>query len=328
MSLVTQAAQMSNDIILNGKVFTNNTKLSKEHAIFAAYHSTLYSGNPPREGKLSTTTIIGSVKQALMAIKYSSEETGPEDVSNLIASAKGTAMHNGLTAALQAYDSNYVCEKRIEREVADWKISGEFDVLTPDKQIKDFKFVSNYNIKKLIEDKQALQPEWTLEDMYTKAPTYFKYVAQLSIYRYLLNDPEVKMYGSILFSLNNGSDMGKYTIDQEVTFPLRPMEEVHEFLVDRVNQIKAHIAAGTIPPCSDVERGYTPGEWKLSRVGSTGKEQTVRGSKCNSAAELSEFTRLNGRPGDKQIIIPAKYALCGYCKFKTVCDQYIPPVED
>ena len=328
MSTIAQAAMQSNDIILNGKVFTNNTKLSKEHAIFAAYHSTLYSGNPPREGKLSTTTIIGSVKQALMAIKYSSEETGPEDVSNLMASAKGTAMHNGLTAALQAYDSNYVCEKRIEREIEDWKISGEFDVLTPDKQIKDFKFVSNYNIKKLIEDKQALQPEWTLEDMYTKAPTYFKYVAQLSIYRYLLNDPEVKMYGSILFSLNNGSDMGKYTIDQEVTFPLRPMEEVHEFLVDRVKQIKAHIAAGTIPPCSDVERGYTPGEWKLSRVGSTGKEQTVRGSKCNSAAELSDFIRLNGRPGDKSIIIPAKYALCGYCKFKTVCDQYIPPVED
>ena len=328
MSTIAQAAMQSNDIILNGKVFTNNTKLSKEHAIFSAYHSLLYSGNPPREGKLSTTTIIGSVKQALMAIKYSSEETGPEDVSNLIASAKGTAMHNGLTAALQAYDSNYVCEKRIEREVDDWKISGEFDVLTPDKQIKDFKFVSNYNIKKLIEDKQALQPEWTLEDMYTRAPTYFKYVAQLSIYRYLLNDPEVKMYGSILFSLNNGSDMGKYTIDQEVTFPLRPMEEVHEFLVDRVKQIKAHIAAGTIPPCSDVERGYTPGEWKLSRVGSTGKEQTVRGSKCNSAAELSEFTRLNGRPGDKQIIVPPKYALCGYCKFKTVCDQYIPPVED
>ena len=328
MSTIAQAAMLSNDIILNGKVFTNNTKLSKEHAIFAAYHSTLYSGNPPREGKLSTTTIIGSVKQALMAIKYSSEETGPEDVSNLMASAKGTAMHNGLTAALQAYDSNYICEKRIEREVDDWKISGEFDVLTPDKQIKDFKFVSNYNIKKLIEDKQALQPEWTLEDMYTKAPTYFKYVAQLSIYRYLLNDPEVKMYGSILFSLNNGSDMGKYTIDQEVTFPLRPMEEVHEFLVDRVKQIKAHIAAGTIPPCSDVERGYTAGEWKLSRVGSTGKEQTVRGSKCNSAAELSEFTRLNGRPGDKQIVVPPKYALCGYCKFKTVCDQYIPPVED
>lgn len=328
MSLVAQAAQMSNDIVLNGKTFTNNTKLSKEHAIFAAYHSMLYSGNPPREGKLSTTTIIGSVKQALMAIKYSDAETGPQDVSTLMASSKGTAMHNGLTAALQAYDHNYTCEKRIEREVEGWKISGEFDVLTPDKQIKDFKFVSNYNIKMLIEDKQILQPEWTLEEMYVKVPTYFKYVAQLSIYRYLLNDPEVKMYGSILFSLNNGSDMGKYTIDQEVTFPLRPMEEIHEFLVDRVKQIKAHIAAGTMPDCSDVERGYTPGEWKLSRVGTTGKAQTVRGSKCNSASELAEFIRLNGRPGDQQIIIPPKYALCNYCKFTSVCDQFVPVEEE
>ena len=327
MSLVAQAAQMSNDIVLNGKTFTNNTKLSKEHAIFAAYHSMLYSGNPPREGKLSTTTIIGTVKQAIMAIKHA-EDIIVEDVSNLMASAKGTAMHNGLTAALKAYDPNYVCEKRIEREVNGWKISGEFDVLTPDKQIKDFKFVSNYNIKKLIEDKQILQPEWDLEEMYIKVPTYFKYVAQLSIYRYLLNDPEVKHYGSILFSLNNGSDMGKYTIDQEVTFPLRPIEEIHDFLVSRVQQIKDHLAAGTIPDCSEYERGYTPGEWKLSRVGSTGKAQTVRGSKCNSAAELAEFVRLNGRPGDEQIIIPPKYALCGYCKFKNVCDQYVPPVED
>ena len=327
MSIIAQAAKNTTDIEYNGQTFTNNTKLSKEHAIFAAYHSTLYSGNPPREGKLSTTTIIGSVKQALMAIKYSEADTGPQDVSNLMASAKGTAMHNGLTAALQAYDQHYICEKRIEREVEGWKISGEFDVLTPDKQIKDFKFVSNYNIKKLIEDKQILQPEWTLEDMYIKVPTYFKYVAQLSIYRYLLNDPEVKMYGSILFSLNNGSDMGKYTIDQEVTFPLRPMEEIHEFLVGRVKQIKAHLAAGTMPDCSDVERGYTPGEWKLTRVGTTGKAQTVRGSKCNSAAELADFVRLNGRPGDQQVIIPPKYSLCNYCKFTQVCDQFVPTEE-
>ena len=323
MSTIAQAAKNTTDIVFAGKTFTNNTKLSKEHAIFAAYHSTLYSGNPPREGKLSTTTIIGSVRQALMSIKY--PDTGDQDVSNLMASAKGTAMHNGLTAALQAYDQDYVCEKRIEREVNGWKISGEFDVLTPDKQIKDFKFVSNYNIKKLIEDKQLLQPEWTLEDMYIRVPTYFKYVAQLSIYRYLLNDPEVKHYGSILFSLNNGSDMGKYTIDQEVTFPLRPMEEIEEFLFDRVKQIKDHIAAGTIPLCSDYERGYTPGVWKLERFYPTGK-RTVPKSKCNSADELADFVRKSGKPGDIQVTVPPKYSLCEYCKFKSICDQYEPPI--
>jgi hypothetical protein len=325
MSTLAASAQQTKDITINGKTFTNNTNLSKEHAIFASYHSTLYSGNPPREGKLSTTTIIGPLRKAILAIKY--PETGTQDVSTLMASAKGTAMHEGLTQALNAYNVGYTCEKRVEREINGWKISGEFDVLTPDKQIKDFKFVSNYNIKKLIEDKEKLQPEWTLEEMYIHVPTYFKYVAQLSIYKWLLNDPEVKTYGSILFSLNNGSDMGKYTIDQEVTFPLRPMEEIEEFLFDRVQQMKDYLASGEIPLCSNEERGYSPGEWKLQRMGSTGKMATVRGSKCASAADLSEFIRKSGRPGDVEVIIPPKYMLCGYCKFKNVCDQYVP-VED
>ncbi len=253
MSTIAEASQQSRDITIKGVTFTNKGNLSQEHAIFAAYHSLLYSGNPPREGKLSTTTIIGPVRKAILAIQY--PDTGLQDVAELMASAKGTAMHNGLTAALTEHNSGYRCEQRIEREVNGWKISGEFDVLTPDKQIKDLKFVSNYNIKQLIEDKSQLQPEWTLEDMYIKAPTYFKFVAQLSIYKYLENDPELKPYGSILFSLNNGSDMGKYTIDQEVTFPLRPTEEIEEFLFDRVQQIKDHLANGTIPLCSDVSVG-------------------------------------------------------------------------
>ena len=326
MSTIAEASQQSREIIINGTIFTNNSNMSQEHAIFAAYHSTLYSGNPPRVGKLSTTTIIGPVRKAILAILY--PDTGIQDVSTMMASSKGTAMHSGLTAALTAHNSGYTCEQRIEREVNEWKISGEFDVLTPDKQIKDFKFVSNYNIKQLIEDKEKLQPEWTLEDMYINAPTYFKFVAQLSIYKYLLDYPDTKPYGSILFSLNNGSDMGKYTIDQEVTFPLRPTEEIEEFLFDRVQQIKDHLANGTIPLCSDVERGYRPGEWKLQRIGSTGKMATVRGSKCNSASELSEFIRMSGKPGDVSIAIPPKYMLCEYCKFKQICDQYVPLIEE
>jgi len=317
------ATAVSNDttkITINGQTFTNDHKVPFELAIFAAYHSTLYSGNPPREGKLSTTTIIGPLRKALLAIMY--PDPGTQDVSNLLASSKGTAMHAGLTQALQAHNSGYICEQRLEREVNGWKISGEFDVLTPDKQIKDFKFVSNYNIKKLIEDRDKLQPEWTLEEMYEHVPTYFKYAAQLSIYRLLLDDPEVQPYGSILFSLNNGSDMGKYTIDQEVTFPLFPNEAIEEFLHNRVQVVKDHLAAGTLPLCSDAERGYSPAEFKLERMSpTTGKFATVRGSKFTNEAEFRNFVRTKGRPGDNEIIKEAAYSLCNYCKYSSVCNQ-------
>jgi hypothetical protein len=319
MSTLTQAAQSATILTFEGKQFTNNSNLSKEHAIFAMYHSSLYSGNPPREGKVSTTGIISPLRKLLLAIKY--PEQSIMDVADLMASAKGTSLHEGLTRALTAYDSGYRYEERAERIVNDWKVSGEFDVLTPDKQIKDLKHVSNYNLKKLQEDREILDSSWSMEEVLTFAPTYGKYVAQLSIYRYLLNEDDTLPYGSILFSLNNGSDMGKYKVDQEATFPLFPNEAVEEFLSNRVQVLKDHITNGTLPLCSDEERGYAPGTWKLQRMGSTGKMATVRGSKCNSAGELANFIATKGRSGDVESITEPKYRLCDYCNVKSVCDQ-------
>ena len=321
MSFLTQA--VSNDttnLSINGKQFTNLHGVPFETAIFAAYHSTLYSGNPPREGKLSTTTIIGPLRKAIYAIL--NPESATQDVMNLLASAKGTAMHEGMTKALTAFNSGYVCEQRMEAEIADWKISGEFDILTPDKQIKDLKFVSNYNIKKLQEDQAKLEPGMTLEQMYEEVPTYFKYQAQLSIYYYLLNDPEVKPYGSILFSLNNGSDMGKYTVDQEVTFPLWPRELTEQFITERIELIKQHLANGTLPECTPAERGYNPPSYKLERYyPNSASTRTVPGSKHSNASDFYAFVRKSGKPGDQEIIQPSQYRLCDYCQFSSICTQ-------
>ena len=322
MSIIAQAISNDNTkLSINGVEFTNNHGVPFEHCIFAAYHSTLYSGGAPRVGKLSTTTLIGPLRKAIYGM-LQPESTEPQDVNFLLASAKGTAMHQGMTNALTAYGSGYVCEQRIETEVDGWKISGEFDILTPDKQIKDLKFISNYNLKKLQEDMLILQPGMSLEEMYEQTPTYFKYQAQLSVYYYLLNDPEVKPYGSILFMLNNGSDMGKFKVDSEVTFPLWPREATQEFIENRVAVIKQHLADGTLPLCSDSERGYSPAEYKLQRVSPTnGQLTTVRGSKFNNYSKFREFVIKSGRPGDVEQIQEAKYTLCNYCNYSSICTQ-------
>ena len=319
MSIIAQAVSNDNTkLSINGVEFTNNHGVPFETSIFAAYHSTLYSGGAPRVGKLSTTTLIGPLRKAIYGM-LQPESTEPQDVNFLLASAKGTAMHQGMTNALTAYGSGYVCEQRIETEVDGWKISGEFDILTPDKQIKDLKFVSNYNLKKLQEDMLILQPGMSLEEMYEQTPTYFKYQAQLSVYYYLLNDPEVKPYASILFMLNNGSDMGKFKVDSEVTFPLWPREATQEFIENRVAIIKQHLADGTLPLCSDSERGFSPAEYKLQRVSPTnGQLTTVRGSKFNNYAKFREFIIKSGRPGDVEQIQEAKYALCNYCNYSSI----------
>ena len=322
MSIIAQAISNDNTkLSINGVEFTNNHGVPFETSIFAAYHSTLYSGGAPRVGKLSTTTLIGPLRKAIYGM-LQPESTEPQDVNFLLASAKGTAMHQGMTNALTAYGSGYVCEQRIETEIDGWKISGEFDILTPDKQIKDLKFVSNYNLKKLQEDMLILQPGMSLEEMYEQTPTYFKYQAQLSVYYYLLNDPEVKPYASILFMLNNGSDMGKFKVDSEVTFPLWPREATQEFIENRVAIIKQHLADGTLPLCSASERGFSPAEYKLQRVSPTnGQLTTVRGSKFDNYTKFREFIIKSGRPGDVEQITEAKYALCNYCNYSSICTQ-------
>lgn len=321
MSIIAQAAQNTTDITINGQTFTNNHAVPKEIGIMAAYHSTLYTGGAPRIGKLSTTTLIGPLRKALYGM-LNPEPTEPQDVISLLASSKGTIMHAGMTQALQAHNSGYTCEQRIETEVDGWKISGEFDILTPDKQIKDLKFVSNYNLKKLQEDMDKLEPGMSLEDMYEQVPTYFKYQAQLSVYHYLLNDQDVKPYGSILFILNNGSDMGKYKVDSEVTFPLWPREATEEFITNRIAVLKQHLADSTLPLCSDTERGYSPGSWKLQRVSPTNnKLSTVRGSIFDNEPEFRAFVRKSGRPGDSELIAEPKYAMCNYCNYSSICDQ-------
>ena len=322
MSIIAQAVSNDNTkLSINGVEFTNNHGVPFETALFAGYHSTLYSGGAPRVGKLSTTTLIGPLRKAIYGM-LQPESTEPQDVNFLLASAKGTAMHQGMTNALTAYGSGYICEQRIETEVDGWKISGEFDILTPDKQIKDLKFVSNYNLKKLQEDMLILQPGMSLEEMYEQTPTYFKYQAQLSVYYYLLNDLEVKPYASILFMLNNGSDMGKFKVDSEVTFPLWPREATQEFIENRVAIIKQHLADGTLPLCSDSERGFSPAEYKLQRVSPTNHQlTTVRGSKFNNYAKFREFVIKSGRPGDVEQITEAKYALCNYCNYSSICTQ-------
>ena len=322
MSIIAQAISNDNTkLSINGVEFTNNHGVPFETAIFAAYHSTLYSGGAPRVGKLSTTTLIGPLRKAIYGM-LQPESTEPQDVNFLLASAKGTAMHQGMTNALTAYGSGYICEQRIETEVDGWKISGEFDILTPDKQIKDLKFVSNYNLKKLQEDMLILQPGMSLEEMYEQTPTYFKYQAQLSVYYYLLNDPEVKPYASILFMLNNGSDMGKFKVDSEVTFPLWPREATQEFIENRVAIIKQHLADGILPLCSASERGFSPAEYKLQRVSPTNHQlTTVRGSKFNNYAKFREFVVAKGKLGDVEQITEAKYTLCNYCNYSSICTQ-------
>ncbi len=116
--------------------------------------------------------------------------------------------------------------------------------------------------------------------------------------------------------------MERYPIDNFHRFPLLLDEEIEEFVVNHLTELKQHLADGTLPLCSDAERGYSPAEYKLQRVSPTnGQLTTVRGSKFDNYTKFREFVIKSGRPGDVEQITEAKHTLCNYCNYSSICTQ-------
>ena len=305
----------------DGVTYTNNSNINKEAAIFAMFHDSLYTGGKPREGKLSTTTVIGPIRKALLSIK--NPTTSDKDVATMMASSRGTALHEQMARALTWMNIGYKVEQRGSREIAGWKISGEYDVITPDGVLKDLKFVSNYSYVHLKEEQDRMTESMSMEELSVQFPTVFKYMAQLSIYRWIFKELDLQPYASILFMFNNGTNFGQIpSVDIEVRFPTFPYEEVESYLTDKINIIKQHIEEGTLPLCTPAERGTTQAEYKVKRMNKTGKYATVAGSKFNNRSDVDAFLRNKGRAGDIVDETPASHKLCNYCPhYGTTCDQ-------
>jgi hypothetical protein len=276
-----------------------------------------YSGNPPRYGKVSVSDLIAPPKKVILKIKYPNVKA--TDISNVVKSAKGTAMHQAMTRALEWY-GGYTCELRSEKQVLGWKISGEFDILK-DGVIIDLKHASNYSYGLLLKEKQELEVGLSITEMLDRFPTYTKYALQLSLYRWLNQDKDIEPYGDILFMLNDGSNYGKYPIDSKVSFPLFDLAEVEEFVKFRVQTIKDCLDNNILPTCSAAERGFKPAEYKLLRANKSGKMATVRGSKFSNYQDFIAFVNSKGKAGDEQDIVDEKYVFCESCVYSQVCDQ-------
>ena len=195
--------------------------------------------------------------------------------------------------------------------------------------IKDLKHVSNYSLTKLVEDMEKIEKaellssNFDLNQAIETYPTYFKYVMQLSLYRWLRDNPEDSTDGAILFSLNNGSGFKGLPVDTEVFLPLITGEKLESWIRERINLIKQHLKDGTFPECTDVERLQKKGTWKLTRYSQkTGKFRTVNGTTSDTQSGFDALTAGKIRPGDEIVVVPPKYLGCEWCKYSEVCEQF------
>ena len=329
MSTLTQMSQGQQSNLLvgpNGQTFTNNSNIPRELAIFAIFCAAQYDGKPTTKDFISVSDFMTPMRKLIYKIQNpATPSSEPIDVATIMKSSKGTAMHSVLEQALAWY-GGYTQEVRSEKVLNGVTIHGKFDLIDNETNtIKDLKNISNYAYKKLIDDIKlldSLDNSLTLKDKFQIIPTYTKFQFQLSAYRWLNSDLNLNPWGDIIFSLNDGGGMERFPIDNFHRFPLLSYEEIEEFLIDHINELHMHLANGTLPDCSDSDRGYIPAEFKLQRVSPTnGTMTTVRGSKFSNEAEFRAFIRKSGKPGDQEVIQPARYMLCNYCQFNTICTQ-------
>ena len=324
MSTLTNMKQEEIFISPNGQKFTNRTNIPKELLIFAIYHAAQYDGKPTTATNLSVSDFLTPMRKLIYKIQ-SPEITELTDVSYIMKSAKGTAMHSGLEAALAWY-GGYKQEIRSQKVIDGVIVSGKFDLIDLETNtLKDLKHVSSYAYKKLMLDIEKIKDmdnSMSIKERLEYIPTYTKFQLQMSMYKWLNPELNLNPYGDIIFSLNDGGGMERYPIDNFHRFPLLLDEEIEEFVVNHLTELKQHLADGTLPLCSDSERGFIPAEYKLQRVSLTnGQLTTVRGSKFDNYTKFREFVVAKGKLGDVEQITEAKYALCNYCNYSSICTQ-------
>jgi len=218
------------------------------------------------------------------------------DVSDLVASRYGTALHD----SFEALDLGEIQEQRFETTFFGTRISGKMDLVL-DNVIRDFKSTSVWKyIKKEFDD----------------------YTRQLSIYRWLLHRCEshipVAEWGQICFLFTDWQS-GKAKHDPSypqsriatVDLALNPYDELEQWISNRLSAFKQ--AETELPECTPHELWETPTQYAVKKKGNK-RAIKLYDSKGSALDALKTGQVIEERPG--------KVKRCNYCTCRPFCTQY------
>ena len=290
----------------------------------------LASDSYTNENTISATSLLKSTRQIILS-KRVPEETGLVDISSLVASRMGTAIHNAIETAwdnpeqalidlgmpkvmdflnINHYkegEHNISFEVRSYKEINGLLVSGQFDCVM-DGQLYDFKSTKTY----------AFNDEHKAQD----------YIMQGSIYRYLNQQLITEDSISIIFIFTDWTP-GKLYEDNypraavvEKHFPLLSIRDTEKFIKDKLNEIKMYADApeAEIPYCNDKELWRTAPTYKYYKT-IEAYEQGKRSTK--NFTDISEANARMYQDGGTGIVVtvPGSVRACKYCPAFTVCSQ-------
>ena len=308
--------------------YTNDFELSLPMQVWLLQDNYDYDPDP---NHLSATSLLKPIRQVILA-RRAKKADKLTDISSLLSSAMGTAIHDSLekawtnpqralkllghpdkvTQAIKVNpenpdpnEINVFLEKRTKKQFNDkWSISGKFDMVL-EGRLYDFKTTSVYTYLKKTKDKD--------------------YQLQGSIYRWL--NPELIIVPVIninfLFTDWQGSMTRTAGYPQvkaiEYPIPLLSLKETEQYISNRLALIDRYIDADEkdIPFCTDEELWRGPTRYKYF---SNAAKTDGRATKAfDNAAEAAAHRAEKGK--GVVIEVPGAVKACAYCPAFTVCSQ-------
>ena len=321
---------------MSTRKYTNIHGIAPALAVFLLYDDYEYDSRP---NVLSATGLLKSIRQMVL-IHQNKHLDKQIDISDLVASRMGSALHDGCEKAwrdpkalkeatklwglneatanhlkinpikLEANDIPIYIEQRHEKTLKDWIISGKYDLVL-DGTLNDHKSCSVYNY---IYDSNAE-----------------KYRLQGSIYKWLSPEKITSDYININFIFTDWSAVKakqdrSYPQLRVLTkkYPLMSLEETEQWINNKLDILDSLIDSPqeALPECSKEELWATDTVYKYYK----NPAKTSRATKNYNTMDEALIRKAND--GDVGIIktVAGEVRACKYCNVVDICtfkDQLI-----
>lgn len=315
------------------KRYSNNENLPISLAVWLAHDDYDHDDDPYT---ISATALLKPLKQFILAQRVP-EEDKVDDVSGLVKSRIGTALHDSietvwitpekLIPALKAlgYKSRVIdrivinpdpdsvtedqlpvyLEQRTSKKVGKWTVTGKYDFII-EGEVQDFKSTSTF--------------------AYTKGNKDADYIRQGSIYRWL--NPKIitknRMQINFIFTDFNAGQAArdpKYPNNQIVakSFDLEPVEAVQSYVERRLSQIEQlwNAPEEQLPKCSDEDLWVDSPVWKYYKNPAKKSRATKN---YDNPAEAQKRLADDGFVGVVEEV-KGEVKACKYCPAFALCKQ-------
>lgn len=307
---------------MGNKKYTNNTGLTLPIAIWALMDN---YNHDERENVISVTTLLKPTRQIVLGRKNKDCEMLIE-ASDMISSSMGTALHDSVEKAWKNKDkvinlldnlgyldsealyNEVILERRSEKEINGYIISGQFDIAFKG-TVCDIKSTSVWS--------------------YIFGSKEDDYIKQMSIYRWLnqdiiTNDDAYIEYIFTDWSSTKALQDKQYpqARTQTIKLKLMSLEDTEKYIINKLAEVTKfmELPDNHLILCSDEDLWRDKDVWKFYKYNKDGKPNYNRATKVYDN-ELEANNRASKEKGEVKLF-KGGVKRCNYCNYTQICNQY------